>query len=377
MTCRVIGTTLANGPADHMNDLASFIEAHKREIMAAWQTRAIEALSLAAEDQPKLLNDLPAFIDELIVCLREGTEQGNHRGSARAHGRQRKHIGLDIGGLAIEFSLITIAVLDLTRRHGHEVADRELEVLLRTIAQGTEQSVTEYAALRDREISEQAARHYSFVAHELRTPLHNARLATALLEHDIGDPRAHLERVGRALDAVAGIVDDSLVSARIRVSPQPRYEDIELAAVVGDVIDACRLAADRRRLELVSELGHDRIEADRRLLTSVLVNLVANAIKFSHIGHAVTVRVTSVDDRVRFEVIDACGGMPEDLPGRLFQPYAQEGSDRSGFGLGLMIVKQAVDAHGGTVRIDNSPGVGCCFIVELPRARMQSPGEPA
>lgn len=356
-----------------MTDLASFIEAHKSEITAAWQVRAIEALSLAAEDKPKLLNDLPSFIDELIVCLREGTEQGNHRGSARAHGRQRKHIGLDIGGLAIEFSLITIAVLDLAREHSHEILPAELEVLLRTIAQGTEQSVTEYAALRDREIAEQAARHYSFVAHELRTPLHNARLATSLIEHEIGDPRAHLERVGRALDTVAGIVDDSLVSARIRVNPRPRYEDIELATVVRDVFEAARLAADRRRLELVAELEHDRIEADRRLLTSVLINLVANAIKFSHIGESITVRVSAVDDRVRFEVRDACGGMPEDLPGRLFQPYAQEGSDRSGFGLGLMIVKQAIDAHGGTVRIDNSPGVGCCFIVELPRQRLEEP----
>ena len=148
---------------------------------------------------------------------------------------------------------------------------------------------------------------------------------------------------------------------------------MSLTAVMQEVVDACRIAADRRRIEIVLELGHDELEADRRLLTSVLTNLITNAIEFSQPAHAITVRITPVDDRVRFEVVDACGGMPDDLPGRLFQPYAQGGADGTGFGLGLMIVKQAVDAHGGTIRIDNSPGVGCSFIVDLPRHRLADP----
>lgn len=356
-----------------MSVLATFVEDNRDQIIATWQAAAIEALALAADDTPKLLNELPSFIDDLVVSLREGIENANHRGSARNHGRQRKHIGLDIGGLAIEFALITTAILRLAGAAGLVIPEDDMVVMLRTIAQGTEQSVTEYAALRDREIAEQAARHYSFIAHELRTPLHNARFATTLIESDIGDPRRHLERVARALEQVAEIVDGSLVAARLRINPLPRYETLAVAELVAEALETCRGGAERRRIELEADHPSLELEADRKLLGSVLVNLVANGVKFSRPGHSVRVRVSEVEDRLRFEIADGCGGMPDDLPGRLFQPYAQEGADRSGFGLGLMIVKQAVEAHGGTIRVDNNPGVGCCFIVDLPRSRLLEP----
>jgi signal transduction histidine kinase len=76
---------------------------------------------------------------------------------------------------------------------------------------------------------------------------------------------------------------------------------------------------------------------------------------------------------VLFEVFDGCGGLPEDLPQKLFQPFVQVGEDRSGFGLGLVIVKQAVEAHGGAVRVVNDPPQGCCFVVELPRSSSEGP----
>lgn len=77
------------------------------------------------------------------------------------------------------------------------------------------------------------------------------------------------------------------------------------------------------------------------------------------------------------EVEDRCGGLPEDLPERLFQPFVQAGDDKSGFGLGLMIVKQAAEAHNGSVRVVNTPGVACCFIIDLPRdAGGKSPVAP-
>ena len=79
-----------------------------------------------------------------------------------------------------------------------------------------------------------------------------------------------------------------------------------------------------------------------------------------------TIRSRLGGARMLFEIDDECGGLPEDLPAKMFQPFVQAGSDRTGFGLGLVIVKHAIDAHAGAVRvIDRSPH-GCRFVLELP-----------
>lgn len=357
----------------HHDDLAQFVADRRDEIIARWADHVVTALSLNADDPPQLVNDLPTFLDDVVLVLRDATANPQHRGSARSHGRQRKHIGVDIGALALELSLVGETVLELAEAHGFAPTLAEVRALMRTIAQGTEQSVTEYAALRDHEIADQAARHYSFIAHELRTPLQNARFAASLLSQGLGDPAHHLDRLARAIEEVTGVVDSSLVGTRLQGSPTPRYERFATRVLLQQAAEACHFAAERRGVA-VQLAGEDfELEADRKLVASLLTNLVSNAIKFTPQGREVTLRCARVEDRARFEVADYCGGMPDDLPGRLFQPHVQEGGDRSGFGLGLVIVKQAVDAHGGTIRVVNEPGFGCCFVVDLPLVRLVEP----
>jgi len=99
---------------------------------------------------------------------------------------------------------------------------------------------------------------------------------------------------------------------------------------------------------------------------SAITNLVRNAIKFSVEGGRVDFRARALEDRVLFEVEDSCRGMPEELPPKLFQPFVQQNADRSGFGLGLLIVKRAIEAHHGSVRVVNRPNEGCTFVLDVP-----------
>lgn len=112
----------------------------------------------------------------------------------------------------------------------------------------------------------------------------------------------------------------------------------------------------------------DFIESNKQRLVELWKDhaTMRNAVKFTRDGGRIVVRAKRLDERAVFDVEDECGGMPEDLPQRLFQPFMQAGSDRSGHGLGLMIVKQAVEAHGGAVRVANHSGEGCCFSIEMP-----------
>jgi signal transduction histidine kinase len=112
-----------------------------------------------------------------------------------------------------------------------------------------------------------------------------------------------------------------------------------------------------------------QVEGDERLLRSAIGNLVRNAIKFSEPGGTITVRGRAAGGTVTVEVEDACGGLPVESTSELFEPFVQRGADRTGLGLGLAIVRQAIEAHHGTVEVRNLPGRGCVFTARLPAMR--------
>jgi signal transduction histidine kinase len=101
-------------------------------------------------------------------------------------------------------------------------------------------------------------------------------------------------------------------------------------------------------------------------VVSALSNVVQNAIKFTRPGGSIVVRTHAEGGLVRLEAEDECGGLPPGTAEGLFQPFVQGARDRRGVGLGLAIVRRAAEAHGGTVRVQNKPGIGCVFIIELP-----------
>ena len=107
------------------------------------------------------------------------------------------------------------------------------------------------------------------------------------------------------------------------------------------------------------------VSADPRLLRSAVFNLVHNGLKFSPAGSTVSVRARSTPSEVAIDVADTCGGLPPGKADDLFAPLVQRGENRSGFGLGLAIARQAVEAHGGRIVVRDIPGAGCVFTIEL------------
>ena len=105
-------------------------------------------------------------------------------------------------------------------------------------------------------------------------------------------------------------------------------------------------------------------------MRSVLSNLLANAIKFTRRGGGIAIHGRSEADQIVCEVADGCGGLPGDEASSLFVPYQQASEDRSGFGLGLAIVADAVALHQGTIEARNRPGDGCTMVMRLPRQRV-------
>ena len=109
------------------------------------------------------------------------------------------------------------------------------------------------------------------------------------------------------------------------------------------------------------------IEADRQVLSAVVVNLLQNAFKFTRPRTTVTLSVSASADRVLIEVEDECGGLPSGNVNELFRPFEQRGADRTGLGLGLAFSRWGAEANNGRIYARNLPEKGCVFTVDLPR----------
>jgi signal transduction histidine kinase len=359
-------------PARHVK-VADFIADHQARIIEEWKTLAKVRLALELE-QSELLTELPCFIRELVLALRSPAGSWPPMEAARSHGQHRLRIGMDIGGLTEEMTLVGETILDLAKADGVAFSADDVRLLLHAVGRGTAASVRAYASLRDRELATQAAEHYSFVAHEIRTPLHTARLCAALiLSGQPEDAPKYQARLERALLRVSELVDNSIVHARLQGRSRlvkSRFTTREVSELARDDVEDF---ASARGMTIVLEIDEVEVDADLKLVCSALTNMLRNAIKFSCQGGRITLRVSALPDRVLFEVEDACGGIPEEIIPRLFQPFVQEGKDRSGFGLGLRILKEAAEAHDGSIRVANRPGTGCTFIMDLPLQYEEAP----
>lgn len=218
----------------------------------------------------------------------------------------------------------------------------------------------------------------SIVSHDLRNPLNTILMSTEVLLDGVAvgrgreTERRQLEGILRASEGMSRMVQDLLDISRIESgrlvverTPQP----------VGPLLaGACEALKPLARSRAVS-LSHETPEAvppvyvDPDHVAQVLSNLVGNAVKFTPNGGWITLRANGMDGEVCISVQDSGPGIPpEDLP-RLWDRFWQASrTDRRGLGLGLPIVRGIVEAHGGRVWAESTPGQGSTFHFTLPVA---------
>ncbi len=215
------------------------------------------------------------------------------------------------------------------------------------------------------------------VAHEFRTPLTSLRMAIHLLaEQTVGQlNERQLDLVAAAreeCDRLQGIVDDLLDLARIRsgrLELHPREVSTEL--LLEQARQAVRDLSDRQgiSIDLEIEPGAERVTADPDRIDLALTNLLSNAVRHGPPGRPVRVRAMRDAGGVRIEVRDDGPGIAPEYQPRLFEKfYRVPGSEPGGAGLGLSIVRDVVEAHGGKVGVQSAPGAGSVFWLELPDA---------
>jgi len=217
------------------------------------------------------------------------------------------------------------------------------------------------------------------LSHELKTPI---GAVAALADSLNGETETEVvwrlaERIVTESHRMSRIVDDLLDLSRVEFGGTEEWTDIDLAAVLVEVVSTNQYAAKRQGLGL-SLTGSSEllVRGDRSQLVSVFSNLVDNAIKYSEIGGVVNVNSAVKDDEIVLSVTDHGIGIAERDQKRIFERFYRVDKARSratgGTGLGLSIVRHIVLEHGGAIDVRSEEGVGSTFTVRLPRVAVKT-----
>jgi two-component system phosphate regulon sensor histidine kinase PhoR len=216
------------------------------------------------------------------------------------------------------------------------------------------------------------------VGHELRTPLTAIRTSAGLLLDPALEPtddqrQQLLGTIGRSADRMQRLLTELLDLARLRAGRDEldiaRFDARNLVRDVARAVEPMAAARDQR---IVTDLpdGPVGVDGDRRRLEQALLNLAANAQKFSPSGAEVRIGVRAEGRSVTWEVEDHGPGIPGDERARLFERFFVGTSDRhvagGGAGIGLPTALAIAQAHGGTIEVDSEPGAGSTFRLLVP-----------
>jgi signal transduction histidine kinase len=252
------------------------------------------------------------------------------------------------------------------------VGARDLAVFFRDVSERkqAEQSLMDADRRKDEFLA--------MLAHELRNPLAPIGAAAHLLQmgnQDVERVRSTSQIIARQVAHMTHLIDDLLDVSRVtRGLVELEREPLDVRRVVAEAVEQVGPLIEARRHQLALHMPTEAITVpgDRKRLVQVLANILNNAAKYTGEGGAIDLHVSPRSGHVLFEVSDNGIGMTRDLAAHAFDLFAQaeRSADRSGggLGLGLALVKNLVELHGGTVSCRSAGlGQGSTFCVCLPR----------
>jgi len=257
---------------------------------------------------------------------------------------------------------------------------RQAEEALRRHAAELEQRVAERtaeleAALRkERELNELKQRFVSMVSHEFRNPLSTIQTSNDLLRYYSAKMseekrKEHFDNIDTQVKQLTEMLNDILMISKAETV------GLEFKPTTLNLEDFCRALAEevqqttvKHRIHFSSSGDGSGAVVDEKLLRRAISNLLTNAVKYSPAGGAVHLRLLCAGGEAVISVEDEGIGIPQEDQKHLFEVFHRAGNvgDISGSGLGLVIIKQAVEAHGGAISVISQVNVGTTFIVRLP-----------
>jgi len=215
-------------------------------------------------------------------------------------------------------------------------------------------------------------------AHDMKNPLNGIREFAKILSEEVDDASSAKEiseMIYTSSDEMLQMVTRLLESAALEDQDFTLERDaIDVQELARKVVEQNRRQAERKEQEITIDApagASCMVDADPTWISEAMDNLVSNAVKYSPHGKPIRVAITPSDDAIRFAVEDEGPGLTEEDKDKLFGKFerlsATPTGDESSTGLGLSIVKQIIEKHGGRVWAESTHGEGSTFFITLPR----------
>lgn len=378
ITSIMIGA-LANQRARDIIDLAG-VEQNAAVENLRWHTLYITLVSLVVGFvYSRLLADSVASRANRLVKIMQRVQAGDLAQRARPTGTD------EIDALARQFN----CMVETLEQHDRTVRDLNVN-LERKVQSRTEELAQSKRSLQSslerlRESDRHKTEFFSNVSHELRTPL---MMILSPLEQIAEREESELSPRSRSLVDVASVNAHRLLKLINQLLDFAKFEaghaelnlsSVDVDSLISTLVAAAEPLAEQRGLTLTADLdpGLPAVAGDSEKLDAVITNLLSNALKFTPRGGSVRVvarrshgGINDAEEQLRIAVEDTGIGIAPENFSRLFQRFSQiDGSTSrqfAGTGIGLALVKEIVELHGGDIHVESRPGQGSCFWFTLP-----------
>jgi signal transduction histidine kinase len=354
--------------------LQEFITLYRDDIIRRCRAKVATRV-IPPPSEAEINHGVPLFLDQLVEALRSGGANNLAIDtSAGQHGHDLLLKGFTISQVVHDHGDVCQTITELAVETNAPMSTADFHTLNRCLDNAIAGAVTMFMRESQQSLFDVAAERsderVGFLVHELRNLVNTATVAFEVLKTgSVGASGNTGAVLNRSLAGLRDLIARSLNDVRLTHSVKNRKR-IVVSEFIEEVESAATLAAHERGITLrVMPVEEGvAIDADRQVLSAVLMNLLQNAFKFTRPRSTVTLRVGASTDRVLIEVQDECGGLPAGDVNELFRPFEQRGADRNGIGIGLAFSRWGAEANGGRLYARNLPERGCVFTLDLPRS---------
>jgi two-component system, NtrC family, sensor histidine kinase GlrK len=371
---------------------------HSLEEFAAMHNEIANAVSVTPPGDPAF-SAILARIDRLNDLANAIALSGNRQIDARLAGLQQQTARTQrrlFWQSALLMPLTLIAILALTLSIGRPL--RAIDRAISELGQGTFSRTIEVSGPRDLErlgaqlewlrqrlldLAQERNRFLRHMSHELKTPLANIREGAELLMDGAVGPLDNAQREVVAILRDNGIKLHRLIENLLSFSAWQKesvgldLSDFRLRPLVKQVIESQQLTVVSQRVRLEVKVDDLMLRADRGKVRLIIENLLSNAIKYSPKGGTVYLHAAKQDTHLVIDVADTGAGIPPEERARVFEAFytgrPPAGVQVKGTGIGLSVVLEFVNAHGGTIEIVDGEYPGAHFRIRMPVLSVTSP----
>jgi signal transduction histidine kinase len=359
------------------NQTSKRLKQNAERIMHRWEERARDEVDASMhQDSLMLQNSLPQYLEQLVNELstkiertpaRIKTDKLKNTRIGKQHGHERAGFAdYSMSQLIYEYHILRQVIFEILEEEA-ALEVRERDIIIDSIEQAVNDAATQFSqTLRDIQELFMVT-----LTHDLKGPLNVIKMGIHLTLRRLeqGDTHANIAaKMLKAVDRLNSMIQNLLDASRLRAgeSLKFKFEECSLDTLVQDVVEDLNFAYGERFIVVCDT--PIRSNCSRKEIRRVIENLAINAVKYGAANTPITLTLEQIQTHISLTIHNEGNPISSDAQSILFQQFRRtiSAEEQTGWGLGLFLAKNIIEAHQGTIEVESAEGKGTSFIVKLP-----------